>query len=229
VLSSLDDKIDLLSRQNKTLEALAQTYFRQWFMEENNNDAILVEKMAQLDNNSINPSTQPDEMFYHYSIPAYDNGKNPTYEPGSAILSNKFSVVKNTVLVSKLNPRIPRIWLIGDEVQKNALCSTEFQVLKPLDMKYYYYLYFLMKSDDVTATFAMSATGTSGSHQRIRPEYILQIETPEPDAATLARFNTMATPLMSKVFTNSRQTRTLQALRDALLPRLISGEVRVKQ
>lgn len=229
VLSSLDSKIDLLTRQNTTLEALTQTYFRQWFLEENENDPIPVSDIATLENNSVNPGRQPLEPFYHYSIPAFDNAQTPAVELGKAILSNKFSVLPNTILVSKLNPVTPRIWRIGEKVQPNSVCSTEFQVLRPNDMRHYLFLYCLMKSNDVVASFAMSATGTSGSHQRIRPEYILKTETPAPDDEKLALFNEVCSPMMERVKKNQKQILTLQKLRDTLLPKLISGEVQVKQ
>lgn len=229
VLGSLDDKIDLLTRQSGTLETLAQTYFRQWFLEECDNDAVLVSNIATLENNSMNPRRQPLEPFYHYSIPAFDNNQTAVVELGKAILSNKFCVLPNTILVSKLNPVTSRIWRIGEDVQPNSVCSTEFQVLKPKDMRYYLFLYCLMKSNDVIASFAMSSTGTSGSHQRIRPEYILEVETPKPDEGKLALFNEVCTPMMEQVKKNQMQIQTLQKLRDTLLPKLISGEVRVKQ
>jgi len=228
-LSSLDDKIDLLTRQNKTLEDLAQTYFRKWFLEENDNDTIMVSEIAKLENNSVSPKRQPLEPFHHYSIPAYDNAQTPVVELGNTILSNKFTVQPNSILVSKLNPITPRIWRIDENVMPNSVCSTEFQVLKPYDIKHYLFLYFLMKSDDVVSSFAMSATGTSGSHQRIRPEYILEVETPEPDNDKLILFNEICTPMMERVKKNQQQIITLQKLRDTLLPKLISGEVRVKQ
>ncbi|CFX07584.1 Restriction endonuclease, type I, HsdS [Syntrophomonas zehnderi OL-4] len=229
VLSSLDDKIDFLTRQNNTLEDFAQTYFRRWFLEENDNDTIMVSEIAKLENNSVSPKRQPLEPFHHYSIPAYDNAQTPVVELGNTILSNKFTVQPNSILVSKLNPITPRIWRIDENVMPNSVCSTEFQVLKPYDIKHYLFLYFLMKSDDVVSSFAMSATGTSGSHQRIRPEYILEVETPEPDNDKLILFNEICTPMMERVKKNQQQIITLQKLRDTLLPKLISGEVRVKQ
>lgn len=229
VLVSIDDKIDLLNHQNATLDALAQTYFRKWFLEDNVNDPIVVSEIARLENNSINPSRQPLEPFFHYSIPAFDNAQTPVVELGKTILSNKFIVQPNSILVSKLNPITPRIWRIDENVMPNSVCSTEFQVLKPHDIKHYLFLYFLMKSNDVVSSFAMSATGTSGSHQRIRPEYILEVETPEPDNDKLILFNEICTPMMERVKKNQQQIITLQKLRDTLLPKLISGEVRVKQ
>lgn len=229
VLSSLDEKIDQLTQQNSTLDALVQTYFRQWFLEENMNDSISVLEVATLENNSVNPSRHPLEPYYHYSIPAFDNDQTPSVELGKAILSNKFSVLPDSILVSKLNPVTPRVWRIDENVQPNSVCSTEFQVLKPKNKKHNLFLYCLMKSNDVVSSFAMSATGTSGSHQRIRPEYILEVEMPAPDDDKLALFNEVCNPLMERVKKNQIQIKTLRKLRDTLLPKLLSGEVRVKE
>lgn len=228
VLYYFDRKADMLIEQNTTLESLAQTYFQQWFLNDNDNSSIHVSELAILDNNNVNPGRQPMELFYHYSIPAFDNAQTPSLELGKTILSNKFCVVPNTILISKLNPNTPRVWRIDDCVRTNSICSTEFQILKPKDMKHYFFLYCLMKSNDVVASFAMSATGTSGSHQRIRPEYILEVEAPAPDENKLDLFNEICTPMMERVKKNQKQILTLQKLRDTLLPKLISGEVRVK-
>jgi type I restriction enzyme S subunit len=61
-----------------------------------------------------------------------------------------------------------------------------------------------MKSNDFVASFAMSATGTSGSHQRIRPEYILEVETPAPDDEKLTLFNEVCSQMMERVKNNQR-------------------------
>lgn len=227
ILSSLDDKIRLLKQRNITLEALAQTYFRQWFSEGEN--TMTVAEVANLKCVSATPSKNPLEPFYHYSIPAYDAGKNPTIELGKEILSNKYIVQPNSILVSKLNPITPRIWMIDETVADNSVCSTEFQVLLPKNNKYQLYLYCLMNSYDVVQDFAQSATGTSGSHQRIRPEQIVQTTAIKPDEALLTKFNELCRPMFDKVSKNLEQILTLQKLRDTLLPKLISGEVRVKQ
>lgn len=228
VLSSIDDKIDLLNRQNKTLEALAETYFRQWFFEEAGEETAFISNYARLEKISVNPKTMPNEQFYHYSIPAYDEGKRPILEFGKEILSNKFKVPSKVILVSKLNPITPRVWAVLENKGENCVCSTEFQVIKPISDKYFYYLYFLLKSEAIVAEFAMSASGTSGSHQRIRPEYILNVEMAKPNENRIKEFNEAFDDYINKINNNLKQIQTLQKLRDTLLPKLVSGEVKVK-
>ena len=229
VLSSLDDKIDLLHRQNQTLEAMAATLFRQWFVEEVQEDweEFSVTDFAVHIKSNVVPAKFANEQFYHYSLPAFDEGQEPALELGSEILSNKYEVVEHSILVSKLNPRVPRIWPIGALPGKNAICSTEFQVFKPKNPTLYGYLYFLLRSGDAVDALTMAASGTSGSHQRVRPEDILNIRTSLPSFERAEQFSELAMPGIEKARANRMQIRTLSTFRDTLLSKLMSGEVRV--
>ena len=229
VLSSLDDKIDLLHRQNKTLEAMAETLFRHWFIEEAKEDweELSVSDIAIHIKDNVNPSKDPLKTFYHFSLPAFDSGQKPTSELGSEILSNKYRVSKNSILVSKLNPRVPRIWLVSN-VEDNYVCSTEFQNLKPKVTAHLMFLYSLFNSRDVIDELTMSASGTSGSHQRVKPEDMLNITFRTPSLDYLEQYSSLIAPSMQKVASNKQQIKTLENLRDTLLPKLMSGEVRVQ-
>ena len=229
VLSSLDDKIDLLHRQNKTLEAMAETLFRQWFIEEAKEDweAFSVSDIAIHVKDNVNPSKDPLKTFYHFSLPAFDSGQKPTIEVGSDILSNKYRVAENSILISKLNPRVPRVWLLTN-VEENYVCSTEFQNLKPKVASHLMFLYSLFSSRYVIDELTMSASGTSGSHQRVKPEDMLNVTFRTPSLDYLEEYSLLITPSMQKVSFNKKQIQTLENLRDTLLPKLMSGEVRVQ-
>lgn len=230
ILSSLDDKIDLLHRQNKTLETMAATLFRQWFMEEAQedwNEYSLGDFATHLKGNVV-PAKTPDKIFHHYSLPAFDRGMRPTVEAGSEILSNKYAVKPWSILVSKLNPRFPRIWPIGDLEENNPICSTEFQVFKPKSENLYGYIYFFLHSSDAKDELTMAASGTSGSHQRVRPEDILNIKTNLPSMDLAVQYSALVMPNIRKMWVNNEQIQLLEKLRDTLLPKLMSGEVRVE-
>lgn len=229
VLSSLDDKIDLLHRQNKTLEAMAEILFRQWFVEEAQEDWV----EGQLSDYAVHikvgvtPAKYPMQFHTHYSLPAFDDGMRPVVELGRGILSNKYSLEPWSILVSKLNPRFPRIWPIGETPAENAICSTEFQVFKPINKNLYGYLYYLLKSTDAKEELSMAASGTSGSHQRVRPEDILNIGSNVPSIEIAERYSELVRPGIDKLMANLEQIHTLENLRDTLLPKLMSGEVRI--
>ena len=229
VLSSLDDKIDLLHRQNKTLEAMAETLFRQWFVEEAKDDweEMPLSSIAEHKKINIRPDQNPEVLYNHYSIPAFDNGKHPVKELGSEIKSNKYQVIANSILISKLNPRFPRVWAIGNLLDYNSICSTEFQVIFPLKAEYFSFIYFFLISKPVADELTGAAGGTSGSHQRVKPEDIFNLKFQMPAKQKIDDFNSIISENWKRITNNMLQIHTLEKLRDTLLPKLMSGEVRV--
>jgi type I restriction enzyme S subunit len=137
ILGTLDDKIELNQRMNETLEAMVRALFKSWFVDTIQNGIPQdwregeVEELATLNRETINPREFREETFDHYSIPAFDEGRLPKAEYGEQIQSNKFIVPSNAVLLSKLNPRIPRVWLPNVKAARRSICSTEFLVTTP--------------------------------------------------------------------------------------------------
>lgn len=231
VLSSLDDKIELLHKQNQTLEALAETLFRQWFIEEAKEDweEGTVGDLSIHTKISVHPKKNPDTLYHHYSIPSFDANKKPIVELGADIQSNKYKVEAKSILFSKLNPhKDKRVWLILDDLQDNSICSTEFQVVKPTDDIYLYFIYGCLTHSAYYNEIASGVGGTSGSHQRIDPKSIFNAPCIKIDKQIIADYNVQIAPLFKKQFSNQQQIQTLTKLRDTLLPKLMSGEVRVK-
>lgn len=175
---------------------------------------------------SVNPLQAPEKLFEHYSLPAFDNSQIPVLEQGEQIKSNKTPLPPNAVLLSKLNPHIPRVWL-PFEYGDNAVCSTEFLAYSPINGASKEFIYTLFTS----ATFLMSlrqlVTGTSNSHQRVKPDHVLGLELVIPSKDVLVEFEKVTNPLFERIGQNRQQSQTLATLRDTLLPRLISGQLRL--
>ncbi len=230
ILSSLDDKIDLLHRENATLEQMAETLFRQWFVveaKEEWEEGTIVD-FAKHCKDSINPQKHPNNVFQHYSIPAFDDGKKPTAETGENIQSNKYLVPSNCILFSKLNPhKDKRVWLMLDDVPDNAICSTEFQIVKPSNPEYLYFLYGWLTNKENYDEIASGVGGTSGSHQRIDPKSIFSFSCPNLDIETIRNYNNKVEPLFYKIRNNQKQIQTLIQTRDGLLPRLMNNEIEI--
>lgn len=230
ILSSLDDKIDLLHRENATLEQMAETLFRQWFVveaKEEWKEGTIVD-FAKHCKDSINPQKHPNTVFQHYSIPAFDDGKKPTAETGENIQSNKYLVPTNCILFSKLNPhKDKRVWLMLDDVLDNAICSTEFQIVKPSNPEYLFFLYGWLTNKENYDEIASGVGGTSGSHQRIDPKSIFSFSCPNVDIETIRNYNNKVEPLFYKIRNNQKQIQTLIQTRDGLLPKLMSNEIKI--
>ena len=230
ILCSLDDKIDLLNRENATLEAMAETLFRQWFIEEAKEDweEGTVSTFAEHYKESVNPQKLPATVFYHYSIPAFDNGKRPIQELGEEIQSNKYVIPQDCILFSKLNPhKDKRIWLMLDNIPQNAICSTEFQIIEPKGIEYLYFLYGWLNNNENYEEIASGVGGTSGSHQRIDPKSIFTFVCPYVDSVLIQKYNKVVEPMFYKQRENQKQIASLTEQRDILLPKLMSNEIAI--
>lgn len=169
----------------------------------------------------------PEKVWEHYSIPAFDAGRTPVLELGVTIKSVKYRVPDGCVLVSKLNPQFPRIWLPKIQDVEIAICSTEFMPFVPMQTGWRSFVYELMKSDLIQQGIQERVTGSTGSRQRAKPEDVATMPVLKPIPELIDAFGPIVGPLHEKVFAGIEQSRTLAALRDTLLPRLISGELRV--
>jgi len=177
---------------------------------------------------SENPLESPEKGFRHFSIPAFDDGQWPNQELGESIKSLKSRVPPGVVLLSKLNPEIERVWLVDVEPGGRAVCSTEFLVLAPRAPHGRSFVYCLARSPLFRRELEGLVTGTSKSHQRAQVSSILQLPVVRPAQSLLTRFEGAAEPLLARSLECRRESRTLASVRDALLPKLISGEMRVK-
>ncbi|MEX0762397.1 MAG: restriction endonuclease subunit S [Dehalococcoidia bacterium] len=186
-----------------------------------------VSDLAVLSKEQVNPQDLREEHFEHFSIPAFDAGQNPVVELGAAIKSNKFLVVDGCVLLSKLNPRIPRVWLPPTTDKGRPIASTEFLVLIPSNGFDRHYLYCQFQQPAFREDLARSASGTSNSHQRVRPNDLLAKPVLIPSATARHSFQEIVVPLFALLASSHIESRRLAAMRDYLLPKLLSGYVRV--
>jgi type I restriction enzyme S subunit len=184
--------------------------------------------LATIERDGINPFEFPDEEFEHFSLPAFDNGRQPAKELGATILSGKYCINDSTVLLSKLNPRIPRIWLPVPSGQHRAITSTEFLGLKPQPGVTREFIYAKCCSDEFAGQFGSLAIGTSNSHQRVKPGNLLVMPSTVPDRKTIARFSKLVSPMLAVCQQLRSQIQNLRRTRDLLLPRLLSGQVELK-
>ncbi|MFY3081718.1 restriction endonuclease subunit S [Achromobacter xylosoxidans] len=182
--------------------------------------------VAQQCKGTVNPATLPKELFTHYSLPAFDDSRLPIVETGESIKSNKTPVPDGAVLVSKLNPHIPRIWLVGRPGER-AVCSTEFIVWTPKVPANSAFVYGLASSPAFNSAMRQLVTGTSNSHQRVKPEQLADIRVFTADEEAITQYSMSVAPIMEKIILNREEASMLANLRDTLLPKILSGELSV--
>jgi len=228
VLSSLDDKIDLLHRQNKTLEQMAETLFRQWFAEEVGDDweegviSDLVDfnpkrvlakgtiatylEMASLNTKTFNPEGWYDREF-----------KSGT----------KF--INEDTLLARITPCLENgktAYVTFLQENQVAWGSTEFIVMRPKQGIHPFFAYTLARNKDFREYAEGCLVGSSG-RQRIDLEHLKKFDIPIPPKNIIDDFNNTLETIVPKLKMNAVQIHTLESLRDTLLPKLMSGEIRV--
>lgn len=142
--------------------------------------------VAQAHKTTVNPVKLGSSIVDHYSLPSFDNGKKPERVPAETIKSNKLNVTPGSVLVSRLNPHIPRIWAPRVDPDTPSICSTEFAVLSSTACEPEFLRYFI-ESDEIYGRLGESANGTSSSHQRVSLDHLLDMRAPIPPAGEQRR------------------------------------------
>lgn len=130
------------------------------------------------------------------------------------------------ILLSKLNPEIPRVWNVEPDEKTLAIASTEFLVLTPVLGVSTHQLWAVAAQQDFRSALASRVTGTSKSHQRVRPAEALATKVVDP--RQLGEEGQQINRLAEKTALMRKENRTLAALRDTLLPQLMSGRLRVR-
>ncbi len=206
-LACLDDKIDLLHRQNLTLEAMAETLFRQWF---------------EVDASANWPEGTVEDLFVlqrGYDLPKQDRKDGPH----PIVTSSGFSgghvefKVKAPGVTTGRSGLLGQVYLVHENFWplNTSLYIKEFKLGTPI----FSYLY--LKTMDLPAFNAGSAVPTLNRNHVHAQKVAL------PPKELIGRFEEMSKPLMKKAHHNGVQITSLENLRDTLLPKLMSGEVRV--
>lgn len=231
VLSSLDDKIDLLHRQNKTLEAMAETLFRQWFVEESKEDweEIQITDLYEVrDGTHDSPKQKP--IGYPLITSKHIQNEKIDIENAYLISEEDFDKVNERSRVDTgdiLFSMIGTIGLIFYERSKEIRYAIKniglFKTSQNPEWAIYTYLW--LKSPIGKQYIDEHKSGSTQEYVSLGS--LRGITFQKPPKKLLTDFNRTTSIWLSKIYNNQNQIRTLETLRDTLLPKLMSGEVRV--
>lgn len=231
ILSSLDDKIDLLHRQNATLEAMAETLFRQWFMEEAKEeweektlDDVLSVKGGTTPSTS-NPEfwggnigwTSPRDITNLNGIYLFDTERKIT-ELGLSKISSGL-LPKGTLLMSSRAP----VGVLAFAELPVAINQGYIAIIDDRGVSKEFLYLWLKTNMDTVESYANGSTFMEISKTSFKSLVI----TIPPEELRIS-FQLLIKPQFEKVKANLIQIKNLTSLRDTLLPKLMSGEVRVK-
>lgn len=224
VLSSLDDKIDLLHRQNKTLEAMAETLFRQWFIEEASEDweeGKLGDEFNFTMGQSPLGSSFNDEFV---GVPMFQGNADFGFRfPSERVFTTeptRFAQTFDTLI----SVRAP----VGAQNMAHEKCCIGRGVAAfryKNNENFYTYTYFKLRSI-MNEIKQFNNEGTVfGSISKSDFEALAITISP---ITTIEFFEKEVKSINDKVIKNCYQIKTLEKLRDNLLPKLMSGEIRIK-
>jgi type I restriction enzyme S subunit len=242
ILSSLDDKIELNLQMNQTLEAMAQVVFREWFVDFNfpGTDRELVDGLPRgwkertlKDCGKIicgkTPSKAVDEYFGGEDMCI----KIPDMHNSIFIIETTDSLTE-LGLNSQVSKSIPpysicvsSIATVGLVCINSKTCQTNQQIntIVPQNEFLKYYLYFLAIS--MKETFLAIASGGTAT-LNMNTSQFSDIEVIIPNDELLKKFDTIVSPMMVKILENTYNNQSLIQARDSLLPRLMSGKIKIE-
>jgi len=229
VLSSLDDKIDLLHRQNTTLEKMAETLFRQWFVEE------AKEEWAEITLGNLGkivcgktPSKKVSEYF-NGEIPFIKipdmHGMTFVFDSEDSLTEQGLNSQKNKTIPPK-SICVSCIATVGLVIMNAKTSQTNQQINSIIPAKdiYRYFIYLKMLS---IKNDLLSMAGGGTATDNLNTSNFSKISIRIPNENELKNFHEQVKLIFEKIYSNQSQIRTLTALRDTLLPKLMSGDVRV--
>jgi type I restriction enzyme S subunit len=233
VLSSLDDKIDLLHRQNKTLEAMAETLFRQWFVEEAQEDweeVTLSDVTTRItDGAHASPPTVEAGLpmasvkdMYQWGINT-ESCRQISQDDFDELVRTDCRPLKNDILIAKDGSYLKHVFVAEEDMGVVILSS--IAILRPNGKYHPLLLATFLKLESTKESLANIVTGA------VIPRIVLKdfrkyklLLPPQPlqDQAIAS-----IQPIYEKCWENDRQIHTLEKLRDTMLPKLMSGEIRL--
>jgi type I restriction enzyme S subunit len=236
VLSSLDDKIDMLQRQNQTLESLAQTLFRQWFIENADNGweegvigdyCNVVDCLHAKKPNEIEGYKDAKFLLQVYNIA----------EGGRLDLSKKYYVSdddydewirrielsEGDLIISKTG----RVGAIAQIPEMKTGIGRNLVAIRAKDDFTPEYLKDLMLSNWMKRKIRLN-TSDGTILQSLHVKSISALPAIYPGKKLIEKYSEMILPIHRKIWANVKQSELLEKLRDTLLPKLMSGEVKVR-
>ena len=237
VLSSLDDKIDLLHRQNKTLEQLAETMFYENFIvgnekweEKKLGEYVCCINGVSYKSEDLKPSKTAmvtlksfdrNGGFRHDGFKEY-TGKYKTTQ----VVDLKDLVVAHTDITQDAEVIGNPILVVPNSMYDVLIISMDLvKVVSKFDWLPNVFLYLLMKTREFKEHCVGCSNGSTVLH--LNKEAIPSFQFKVPPEKLIYTSIDKLTTLIDKQFNNFEQIRTLTGLRDTLLPKLMSGEVRV--
>ncbi len=175
---------------------------------------------------NLDPSRCKSEEFEYYSIPAYQEGRQPVQVLGETILSQKLVISERCILFGKLNPRVEKVWFVNSASEKRRLASTEWLPIMPTAEVNQAYLYFVLWSDWVMPIAQNLVSGSTPSRERVEPKSFYEIEVPIPPKPEQAKIAAVLWKIQRAIEVEEKLVATARELKQAAMRQLFTRGLR---
>jgi type I restriction enzyme S subunit len=188
-------------------------------------DVATIKEFGHLLSDGINPQQYREKDFVEYSMPAYDDGQNPTKCKGADMNSNRTQIKGEVLLFNKLNVRQKRVWYI-ENAPSNSLCSMEFLAYSSdkVDLRL---LREILLQDSVTKGFESVSRGTSNSQKRIAPADFLNFSFALPPLAEQHKIADALSGVDDLIRALDEVIEKKRQIKEGLMQQLLTGIQRV--
>jgi type I restriction enzyme S subunit len=223
VLSSFDDKIELLRRENKTLESIAQTIFKEWFVKfKVNGKKLKIDSKTNLPEGwRMGKLGEILELAYGKALKEEErSGKGYPVLGSSGIVGyhNEYLVEGFGIVVGRKGSMGTVIW-----IEDNFFpIDTTFYVIDKIGISDLFYHYFVLRNID------FQKIGSDSAVPGLNRTLAYSLEMAIPQKESVIEYNKTVRSIFQKMKNNNSQIQTLSKLRDTLLPKLMKGEIRVR-
>ncbi|MED1809012.1 restriction endonuclease subunit S [Bacillus subtilis] len=228
----LDETITLHQRKLELLKDMKKSLLQKMFPKDGANvpeirfagfadawEQHSLSKVGDFVRASVDPQATPHASFVEYSMPSYDNGRNPETVFGDSMQSIRLKISGDVLLINKLNVRQKRIWFVED-APSNAVASSEFMPFTSTEIDLAF-LEQLMLSDKTTRDLESISSGTSNSQKRITPSDVLKYIIKFPvDRAEQEKIGSFFKNIDNLIIFHQRKLNSLKNLKKSLLQQM---------
>jgi len=240
ILGTLDDKIELNRKMNETLAAMAQALFKNWFVDfepfrdQGMNDSplgeipptwslrMLSDLVTLIKDRVETTSTKDNERYIALDDMPSKSIDLSRFRLGSEVNSSISSFKKGDILFGSMRPYFHKVGLAPFD----GITRTTTFVLRPKKVEYRSFALLHFFSDDVIEFSTTASVGTTIPY--VKWDTLGAYRIAVPSNQLLFKFERVVGTLTQKIAKNSDESHTLLTIRDMLLPKLLSGEIRVK-
>jgi type I restriction enzyme S subunit len=226
ILSALDEKIELNRQTNATLEAIAQSIFRGWFLDNEDVANWDVVPLPEIINLNLTRSLKKGSIAPYLDMANMPTQGHRAIEWRDRPFGSGTKFVNGDTLLARITPCLENgktAFVDFLEDGQVGWGSTEYIVFSPKPPLPPEYGYYLARTEEVRNHAIQNMIGTSG-RQRASASCFDSFMVSVPPVELATRFGNVARSLMAEIKANDEESRTLASIRDALLPKLMNGE-----